>query len=105
MAKLWQESIKKGGKHGQMFTADLQGVKLPFIFWRARRDSNPQLSDSKSDALSIELRAPKVLSTMPFLLQLFNTIFSTMQAEPLVSAAQWVFSHMQWAQSCAGWRS
>ena len=26
---------------------------------RARRDSNPQPSDPKSDALSIELRAPK----------------------------------------------
>ena len=31
-------------------------------FWRTRRDSNPQPADSKSDALSIELRV-QVLST------------------------------------------
>ena len=34
--------------------------------WRARRESNPQPSDPKSDALSIELRAPLLLySTIP----------------------------------------
>src|SRR5699024_645790 len=27
------------------------------LVWRARKDSNPQLSDPKSDALSVELRA------------------------------------------------
>lgn len=29
--------------------------------WRARRDSNPQPSDPKSDALSIELRAQRAV--------------------------------------------
>ena len=38
--------------------------KLYNINWRARRESNPQPSDPKSDALSIELRAhPTVFFT------------------------------------------
>ena len=32
------------------------------VYKRARRDSNPQPSDPKSDALSVELRAPSQVS-------------------------------------------
>ena len=41
------------------------GLDLSYrMGWRARRDSNPQPSDPKSDALSIELRAlPTVFFT------------------------------------------
>jgi hypothetical protein len=36
-------------------------VRSTFITWRARGDSNAQPADSKSDALSVELRAQVIV--------------------------------------------
>ena len=37
--------------------SSLSFMRYFVIFWRARRDLNPQHSDPKSDTLSVELRA------------------------------------------------